>query len=255
MEMTLVTITDYITLISAVAALLTALATLFIVFEMRRQRLSAFQPEFAIIQSDLHVWRSKHNFFQITMDDDEPELFNEMMRVALKIVNVGLGAAKAIQVQWDFDILNFINTIKSYDHDDEFNIVFEDEHLSISNTEKKDLSVICSHGEQFIEKLPYILPATVELTPRTLALPSSYLSLLKVWTDLSCNNLASNDSRPSFQDIPDLIVKISYKDIGKTLRKRSFKIKLGPFKLLGHKPKEDDSFLECMVAILEVSEL
>lgn len=141
--------TDYITFISAAAALLTALATLIVVFEMRRQRLSTIQPELAIVQSSLHVWRDKHNYFQITINDDAPNKFYlDLERpTVLNIVNVGLGAAKFIQVRWEYDILNFINIIKASDHEDEFNIVFEDDLLGISSTNKNGLSCTCSHGK------------------------------------------------------------------------------------------------------------
>jgi len=250
--------TEYITFTSAAAALVTALATLIVVIEMRRQRLSAFQPEFAIMQSKLHVWRDKHNYFQITINDNVPELFHlDLERpTVLMIVNVGLGAAKAIQVQWDYDILNFIRVVKAFDNEDEFNIVSEDDRLHISSTKINELSCTCSYGKHFIESLPYILPAAVESTPRALTLPYSYLSLLKIWTYLSLSNLVSNDSPwPSLQSLPDLTAILSYKDIANTVRNRSFRIKFGTSKLVGAQPMENDSFLECMVATLEVSEL
>ena len=76
---------EHLTLVAAFAALITALTTLLVVWEMRKNRLSSFRPNFAVINSVIDMWVNKDGKIQFCNDGRTPDLFRNFSHLSMQV--------------------------------------------------------------------------------------------------------------------------------------------------------------------------
>jgi hypothetical protein len=119
----LFTTSDWISSIAAIAALLTAIITLFTVLEIRKQREHSYHPEINVANFQFYVYRYDKDFTEEEEDDNiylyyskrkleasEPKSgYNEL---TVDINNIGLGVAKRVFWEWEIDIYELCKSLK-----------------------------------------------------------------------------------------------------------------------------------------------
>lgn len=103
-----------------VATLVTALISLLTLFEMRKQRMLSMQPDIVLKALDyLHLyykpeWRLFSSWpYYWSTTNEEPEVHQKSVFSAFEInlMNIGVGTAKNVSYQWEFDIEAFLSMI------------------------------------------------------------------------------------------------------------------------------------------------
>ena len=99
---------------------------------MRKQRLSAFRPDFEIIGSYANYWILENGTLIATQNKNKPEQsITKKYDVAIDVVNISIGAAKKIRAQWSFNVYDFIRAINAVDENNEFEILLKNGWLHV----------------------------------------------------------------------------------------------------------------------------
>lgn len=219
----------WISIISGLAAFMTALTSLYIILEMKKQRMSMYLPDFAFPLVGLHLYQdNKHKLILSTMDKlDEA---NQPRRAYLEILNIGLGAAKDVVIEWNCDVDKFLSVINEYITTG--NPVIKKQGLvnMLVFASKIELLPEVSHivQNQLKLEIPHIIPMHVEPTPHKVAIPPFYLDLylhylyyvmyarIKGKSDIS-------EEETLKEPIP-LKLTVTYKDIGNNIHKLQYEL-------------------------------
>ena len=100
---------QYIALFASLGACLSALATLWTVREMAKQRKAIFKPELAVARRRF-VTRPSFTSKQADWFVNAGPSANEqsLEKATLNLANVGLGAAKDVQIMWSFYVADVV---------------------------------------------------------------------------------------------------------------------------------------------------
>jgi len=108
--------------LASVGTFLTAIAALFTILEMRRQRRSGYQPTLAIRDElvDLQLQSRGNLGHEVIFQPVGSSLrstASDIVPLKLYLQNVGAGSALEVEAQWRFDGLEFANAIAQIDSD------------------------------------------------------------------------------------------------------------------------------------------
>lgn len=236
---------EWMTVIVAVASLVTALAALATILEMRRQRRSMYRPDFALLQFQIDAYRGDKGRPYVSNSSDPPPL-DGLAGLYVPAVNVGLGSCKHLVLEWKYDVLEFARIIEQCDTDDEFGITYEDKRLDIKGKSNEFLSSTHFLARQDEEVIPYVVPVSVQPTPIQLRLPFAYTTLYEVWLYLALEAFRKKTSGRVLSDEPPPIrLVLSYQDIGDEQRNQEYEIVLQTCAFMDQKP-EEGKLVPCM---------
>ncbi|WP_061017335.1 hypothetical protein [Vibrio splendidus] len=213
-------ISDWISLGSSVGALVAALVALLSLFELVRQRKSSYKPDIAVLSSKFIIEHSENSerfscFWSTPIPNDEG--FR-----TLRIVNVGLGVAKDLEIEWIFDVKNLYQKAAiscPKDTPIEEKLILEGEEVFIKVGDISTLLPLTTEPEN---ELPYLVPSTISTDGHLINIPSSYEALVTMWI----YNKVISGSDWDFSDIEPLQLKLSFFDLGR--KRHTQKVTLKP---------------------------
>src|SRR5687768_4300953 len=110
-------LTTLLTIIGQIATWVTIALVYFTLREMRNQRRAAQKPELIIPKVPIYGYAVDNEIF-IASKWSNRELKNDSIVVEERpqaiIYNIGAGAAKEINIKWDFDLSGAIKSIQDY---------------------------------------------------------------------------------------------------------------------------------------------
>jgi hypothetical protein len=212
---------EWISLLSSIGALITAIIAACTLLELFRQRKSSYKPDLCVLKNGFQLRSSKISDVELATEwgkQNEEEgdlLFNANMAV----VNIGFGAAKNVTAKWVYDkekLLNEVNDLAQKTHQP-FYIEKSEHMLSINN---KGIGQYMVNAQMDSVEFEYLLPLSHDNTGREVRLPPSYTLLVSTYLSLQSYNNEKFDEL----NIPDLSLELSYSDIGKGKLKTEHKI-------------------------------
>lgn len=244
--------------LASIAALVTALIVFATLKEMKRQHKVSMTPYLSLAPTSFKIsflddnrieWistignSSSDNFSNNSEKTEQTNLLNSTF---LRIDNIGLGTAKSIRMNWDFDnkFENEFNTISSRYHNN---------HIKISRglfqyPNSKLLSIYSPQNE-FIQ---YLLSASVRNVSIRLNIPEPYMFLFFMHMRLIFDTEYSQQSK--IPEYPSLKLCLEYEDIENKKINKSFS--LTPVCLFKTRPVKNIKSLEITynLKVEEISE-
>lgn len=212
--------------LTAIATLVTAVAALLTILEMRWQRTSSYKPDLVVSDSPLVVYRMPDGGifpFTFRTDGSRPSkesassLFNSLPDV--RCINVGVAQAKRVRYRWAFDAQQFIQQISAIDVDWGTKILVD---RDVIRFEHPAIQAMFRIGSSTDERLTAVSPGGITNgTP--LQVPFSYLALLSAYLQAAQSHLASTDSW-TWSDPVALTLTLDYRDIGETDHRKQFQV-------------------------------
>jgi hypothetical protein len=235
------TIDRLIALISSLGTLFSSILVLFTLIEMQKQRKNTIKPELVFPQLDLYAyWKQHNNIFlpeiwssEEIQEDRMKMVINRLLIPSLKIdgYNIGIGAAKKIEISWDFDIEEIIKRIKTKDKNNIIEIRYCVGKL-FQLQFGRPLNISINLGNDMKSSADYLLPTSVKLDPLKIKLPSSFIILWSVLFYLeNINNGGNTVIQIQTLDFEDLLLRlcIKYTDIGNNHYEQRFNIGINVF--------------------------
>lgn len=201
--------------------IITSLILIWTLREIRAQRLSMYVPELLIKEKmiEFHVEISKKYFNVCTLPYPHFDSVEEVMKGPdkyrsndyLEIHNIGLGTAKNVEVEFIFDIWEYIELIKELDKNKIFEIQKKDNGFSIGvGKARKGMRILffLIKDKNTTFKYIYLKNNNEVIFP----MPPSFITLYGIYWAL-----VPLDSNTSFkiliEKLPQVCIKIKYKDI------------------------------------------
>jgi hypothetical protein len=213
---------EWISFLSSLGAMCTALVALFTLFELFRQRKSSYHPDLCISKNFFELKSPKLEYDQIDFNwfYFGRKTSDLTYRPSIRVVNVGLGAAKSIRVKWVFDISSTakkVNEIakKAYQH---FSFIEEDNSLSMRSFGKNvhRTPTMIDHVYQF----EYLLPLSSDVKGTEIYFPRSYTILVCSYLSLFYKHYGSFENI----NVPGIKLQIAFLDIGNGKRISNHKL-------------------------------
>jgi len=213
-----------IALLASLGACFSAIATFLTVRQIAKQREASYRPELAL--SRVSVECKKDPIASGTIPTFWAPIGNEgkadslSRTFSLPLSNIGLGTAKAVSVFWSFpfeSVTKQVNDLAQKTLSAAY-FTFDKDQLSLdSENLGKSTSI---WGNQKLETLDYVLPAAVHHEPVMLKLPHAYTQIVSSLLYFSTRD----KDRKSFPEIPPLIAKFEFSDIGEAKHSATFSI-------------------------------
>lgn len=218
-------ISSWISLASSIGAMSAALIALFTLRELSRQRKSSYKPDLCIIQNSFHL-RGLELLDQemcLALDwvtQDSAEVQEESLsRPSIRLVNIGLGAAKKVKAAWHFNYEKVLLEINQMAQRNCLPFFIERDELFLALKSKE--AVLYVVGMQlFSSDFEYLLPSSIDSVGRELYFPPSYRLLVSVYLSLCVIETRSFENIK----VPELELKLRYTDIGQSKHKSRHKL-------------------------------
>ncbi|MGB4107670.1 MAG: hypothetical protein WBK55_07720 [Alphaproteobacteria bacterium] len=223
-------VADWATFFAAIAALLTLL-------EMHRQRKHSYKPDIVPIKQVFSGYFQSAIFCDWVLNDSKNEELEELKSPDLEIslFNLGNGAAKDIQLTWDFDFDTFIQKLNQLNQENETRVTIKklDSFLEFKDGDKSEALVNLNPSLERSED--YLLPASIEQTGLKIPVPAAYTWLVSNYFYINFAVLSKNLDCP----IPSLKLTIEYSDIANNRYKNIFSFDIGLIFFANNKPMPD----------------
>ncbi|TEW42845.1 hypothetical protein [Psychromonas algicola] len=190
------------TQLTAFAALLTSIVTMFTILEMRKQR----------VVSHLPILKVLGNHVNLVIDKNQNWAWN---REKLKIGNFGKGVALDVDVKWEVDINKIISLLQKYDPHNVKELKYE------NNVLKLDTS---THfvGNQSQKFFPAI--SVDSITPDEIIIPNYLTTAFESYINEAVLNRPDGSKSLNLDDFPSVDVLIKYQDINQNEYNKKFSL-------------------------------
>lgn len=225
----------WIALASSLAATAAVAVAILTLREMISQRRTVYRPELILAREYLAATRGDDNELRWQRDGSQSP---GSIFPSVPLFNIGLGAARDVELIWDFDRQSFRNILKDVSsgrivikHDDGplVGILIDDEHR------------ITFNSKDFERHLSYVLPAGISSEPNFLNVPIEYATYLELLPQAYSMASATNGIQ-HWHSVPPLEATIRYRDIGDNLHQRRLRVE---FQLCTMRfDKDEGSFFE-----------
>ena len=196
-------IKDWIAIISSIGTFLSSIFVLMTLFELKTQRKQSYIPELIIPEVCFNYNNNFPNLIKIWTTDDNKELF-------LKIHNIGLGVAKDIDFEWEYDIYEMIEKFYKLSSDTKGELYIEDNRLIYLKNNIVEAGSSLSIDNRHLD---FLLAHTDNNDVYNLELPNSYLSIATaIYKNAKIKEIFNLDKFEGA--ILPLNLNIRYKDVG-----------------------------------------
>jgi len=216
---------------------------------MKRQRKSSFRPNF-VMKSQIYGIRFNDEEY-LTYDIlEENEMKNSSGSkdppfITVKLFNIGLGPAKYLEFEWDYNIVNLVSLLN--ENQSQFNFTIEKENNNQDNLiiYRKD-KLLFKSEINFKNYRDYALPVSISSHGIEVFIPFSYLEILVSVAFLykfSEDEKAKLNYYEIFRSNLKIKTKVLYKDIEGNSCKQYFKLVpyLNLLKIFAVGKNEDES--------------
>lgn len=218
---------------TAFIAIVSIAIAFFSLREARRQRESSYQPDLYLAfpstaKSRITNFQTGYREVECIVIDDQKE--TETWGIWHSIENIGLGSAKDVKIQWDFDFKQAYAAIQNE----------VKEPLKVKVADGADLDLLDKDGDSLISttssysesliKYDFVLPRKEEKFDKSPSIPQeiheAFAIMFLVRTDIF--NLKKLDKlySESYEDFPPLTAHMTYSDIGGKSYSKKFRVKL-----------------------------
>ncbi|MCE9508049.1 MAG: hypothetical protein K8R48_07030 [Alphaproteobacteria bacterium] len=200
-------VSDWGTFLAALAAFLTLL-------EMHRQRKHSYKPDIVPIEKTFNGYFESAIF--CTWKENIPQKLAKRDKttsadvdIKLSLFNLGNGAAKNLQFEWDFEFESFIKKLNSINKKAETGIEIDNSGPLLQFKENGQCKIGVNLKPNLKDRKDYLLPASIEREGLKISLPMAYIWLVSNYFYLRFKIL----SKDLPFGIPDLRLNIEYSDI------------------------------------------
>lgn len=217
-----------IALFASLGACFSAVATFLTVRQIAKQREASYRPELAFSRVFIECTKDPHSHgtiptHWIAKDKDNKDIKQSRM-FSLPLLNIGLGTAKSISVNWMFpfeDLTKRVNELAQKTLSAAY-FKFDNGMLSIDSEKYGKSTSMWRNQKQ--RTLDYVLPASVAKDPTMLELPHAYIMIVSFFIFFSAKDSSKDKIHFSVPEIPPLMLEVQYSDIGETRHKAPFAI-------------------------------
>ena len=204
---------ELISLVTSIAACLSAVAAFLVVRQNYKQRTASYRPDFVLVRTPIQskIFETPGGIPHWS-NDGTNDAANKPFSIPL--VNVGLGAAREIKVIWKFPIHEFVSSVNRLAQASLTPVYFEYENNVLSFKKSDNRWAVLWHSESHID---FVLPTSTDQTNTDLMVPLVYISLVSYFYQFA---ISGNDNEhrkigvTNIPDIPPLKCRIEYRDIG-----------------------------------------
>ena len=201
------TIADAVPLVTAIAALMSAIAALFVVLQNKQQRTSSYRPELVLVRTAMTFRRASQggpDWFRTSNEDDD-----RTISTTVPLVNIGLGAARNVTISWDFPIEELVSSVNQLAQRAQATWYYQLKGNGSTLSARPSGIVVFWHKSA--DKIDYVLPASIQLDlSQEVQIPIPYVHLIANYYALGIKA----DSTKGLDDPPVLKCHIEYSDIG-----------------------------------------
>lgn len=225
---------DLIQTITGIGTLLTAVAALFTILEMRRQRFEGYRPVIAIDDEnvDLYISTQKRPIIVFQPPGQGPASSFSISGITFRLKNVGAGAALAVEARWAFDAIDFASVVARCDPEAGKTISVEDDFVSF-DSQGNGMSWMVRKAAQ--EHHLGTLSASPEKAVDA-PLPLAYALFASAYF----NAMLSQGSKTAFQSsLPPLTLAVSFRDRTGSEHHTKYRVEFNLFFVATGKPVGD----------------
>lgn len=219
--------TETIALLTTLATLIIAVASLLTVLEMKRQRRSGHLPDLLLVPTTFKlIWRKAASevSWEIMSGSAEPQRSARMSlpHFPVTLKNLGTGPAKNICTTWAFDLQEYIFALNDAGALSSKTIWNEGDTVEIESDGRS-----VSHGlaAQMKSSLPFLDANGGEIQ---LQVPPVYLELTGAYLQQAISESLRGERRTRLFDLPDpssVTLKVNYADVGGFAYEKTFRIR------------------------------
>lgn len=213
-------IDQVISLAASIGACLSSIAAFIAVHLSSKHSKDSYKPELLIARTHFKSIASGGIPCEWINESvvEEEESYNMMFSVPL--LNVGLGAAKEVLINWSFTIEDLVSKVNILAQKSLISAYFEygNEILSLRSESRGCRTSIWKNQQK--QTVDFVLPAPVVQVPYKLVLPLAYTQLVSALIYFA----AKSGSLEALTDIPPLKASLSYFDIGGSKHEKKFLI-------------------------------
>jgi hypothetical protein len=237
----MLTIEQWISLLGGIATAGAAWATFRTVHEVKKQREASYKPDIVPRRQYAYAFREAENphlIFQWSDERPSAEAHIQTLErpkhpgYRLSLLNVGLGAAKAIRATWSIDLTSWTQEIHALAKSNGTDLVIThgaNGQLRFSGPEFV-FSVTQLIENQFNFEVDHLLPASLDRVGLSIQVPDIYLMLAAIQVSLGARLGTARGINDPWSSLPTAHLSLSFTDIGGERHRRSFDCR---FELLG----------------------
>lgn len=238
---------QWIALCASLGACLSAVATFLTVRQIAKQREASYRPELAISRIQFQAYPDPLRGGMLptkwtAQDTKEGETLNCVEDLALPLRNIGLGSARAVSLQWDFDVTGAVNAANELAQQTLTPAYFstDDRFVTLKSEDLGNGSSMWENQRNVL--IDYVLPASVEKSSLRVRLPHAYIQLASALVYLRFKEKEKTD----FFDLPLLTASFTFSDIGGIKHSAYFNIKICPVSLSSNSEAMTmEGYVEC----------
>jgi hypothetical protein len=220
------TVDQYISVGTSVAAFLAAFATLLTVWQIAKQRKATYRPDIVVMRArvittgelsdetiaPLLKWKRSEE------EADRKDILGN--DYPLLLVNIGMGAATSVSTKWEFPMESFVSEtrriarVRGVPEEIEFR-----SNGGVSHVKPQITSFWTNQKSGYFD---YLLPASIDHEPIKLDLPSAYI--LAVAAHMSLFLKALNYDDREGPKVPPLKLSLEFNDIAGQKHRTSYDI-------------------------------
>jgi hypothetical protein len=245
------TINEWISMGSSVGAMSAALVALFTLFELARQRRSAYKPDLCVIKKHFNIAKgfignTSSLPFAIDWMAQGTEQQGSFAQATIRIVNVGFGVAKDVKVKWTFDIKSFIDEVNQLAQK-KFQTYFLVEQNQFLSVMSKGNNIYSANTKMDSLQFEYLLPVGNQPSGQDILLPPAYVLLVSSYLCLSVKT-----ERTYLEiKVPNIVLELSYIDIGGKRYTSEHKLNINIIMIGQH--ADEESFPQFSIEFAEIA--
>jgi|GEM_PF-1638457 len=231
---------DVVATVTALAALLTALANSFVILEMRKQRTATTKPVLkllskyrkAIVKKESKTWE---------WENKESSHFTK-----LSLMNFGTGPSINLTAEWDISLDKLIDSLKYFDPYKQMTLRHENGFIELDNS----FHSVDNQRRLYIEAVPI----SKSQNGTSIKLPSYYISAFEKFIQLGILDRPKGKSETAtpveIPDFPEAYVTLNFEDINGEKLSQKFEVTLS-FSSIS--PSDEGFEIDASFSVKEVS--
>lgn len=225
-------IDQIVSLVSSIATFVATIIVLLTLFEMQKQRRNSMSPDLYFSGKSIHLHGEFSSENEVDFQWSETRFENKIdistrRSLSYEVTNIGMGSAKEIEINWEYDSEDIITKINALDIHKLYKIKHtkNKELVQLLSIQSKSIGVLIDLKEERHCSYEFILSSQVKNEAAIMYLPNSYFYLLSIYIFLQIEKDFDNAINIS-RDFPKLKMNIIYKDIGGSIYKKNYEVNL-----------------------------
>lgn len=201
-----------ITVFASIATCVTAVIILFTLIEMKTQRNMSYKPALVPTSQIISAQKDSGHYYWQDKSTDQKESTNKILNYPLHIFN---GAAKNINVKWQFDIQNVVDSVNSLFQKNMTKTYIEiskKNWLHLRGDDSNALSLSIDHDME--RNYDHLLPASIDKAGISVHVPKTFVTLVSHYFHEAGKHINKDDSWLS--NVPNIELFLTFEDIGGT---------------------------------------